>query len=62
MGGQPTRPHISQPPLRRKIPQQEDQLGVQLFNRTPRGMELTPAGKLLLDEARNINAVVVQAT
>ncbi|HHJ4328611.1 TPA: LysR family transcriptional regulator, partial [Klebsiella pneumoniae] len=53
--------HISQPPLTRQIQQLEEQLGVQLFTRTPRGMELTPAGTLFLDEARNIRSLVEQA-
>ncbi|MBF7729140.1 LysR substrate-binding domain-containing protein [Pseudomonas sp. N040] len=54
--------HISQPPLTRQIQQLEEELGVQLFVRTPRGMELTPPGALFLTEARNIRAVVEQAT
>ncbi|MTZ13534.1 LysR family transcriptional regulator [Pseudomonas sp. JL972] len=62
IGRAAARLHISQPPLTRQIQQLEEQLGVQLFNRTPRGMELTPAGELLLDEAKNINAVIEQAT
>jgi len=62
IGRAASRLHISQPPLTRQIQQLEEELGVQLFNRTPRGMELTPAGELLLDEARNINAVIEQAT
>ncbi|HEY0287193.1 MAG TPA: LysR substrate-binding domain-containing protein [Pseudomonas sp.] len=57
-----TRLHISQPPLTRQIQQLEDELGVQLFIRTPRGMELTQAGELFLAEARNIHSVVEQAT
>ena len=62
IGRAAVRLHISQPPLTRQIQQLEEDLGVQLFNRTPRGMELTPAGELLLDEARNIRSVVEQAT
>lgn len=62
IGRASTRLHISQPPLTRQIQQLEEELGVQLFNRTPRGMELTPAGELLLEEARNIRSVVEQAT
>lgn len=54
--------HISQPPLTRQIQQLEEDLGVSLFTRTPRGMELTPAGELFLEEARNIRSVVEQAT
>lgn len=62
IGRAATRLHISHPPLTRQIQQLEEELGVQLFIRTPRGMELTPAGELLLEEARNIRSVVEQAT
>lgn len=54
--------HISQPPLTRQIKQIEDELGVVLFNRTPKGMELTEVGKLFLEEARNIEILFEQAT
>jgi DNA-binding transcriptional LysR family regulator len=54
--------NISQPPLTRQIQQVEAELGVRLFNRTPKGMEATAAGELFLEEARNICAVFEQAT
>ncbi|MCY0965500.1 LysR substrate-binding domain-containing protein [Parathalassolituus penaei] len=54
--------HISQPPLTRQIQQLEEDLGVQLFVRTPKGVELTQAGHLFLEEARNIRSVVSLAT
>lgn len=54
--------HISQPPLTRQIHQLEEELGVKLFDRTPKGMELTDAGRLFLLEAKNIFSLVEQAT
>jgi len=62
IGRAATRLHISQPPLTRQIQQLEEELGVQLFTRTHRGMELTQPGELFLEEARNIRSVVEQAT
>lgn len=53
--------YISQPPLTRQIQQLEDQLGVQLFNRTNRGVELTDAGRVLYDDARSILGMTERA-
>lgn len=48
------RVHIDQTPLSRTIRDLEDQLGVQLFVRTPRKLHLTPAGLRLLKEVRKL--------
>jgi DNA-binding transcriptional LysR family regulator len=50
--------HIAQPPLSRQIRQLEEDLGVTLFVRSKRRVELTKAGLVFLDEARKL---VVQA-
>lgn len=43
--------HISQPPLSRQIQQLEADLGVQLFERDPRPLKLTDAGRFLYEHA-----------
>ncbi|MFI8305050.1 LysR family transcriptional regulator [Streptomyces sp. NPDC085927] len=44
--------HMSQPPLSRAIKQLEAEVGGALFDRSPAGVALTPAGSVLFDEAR----------
>jgi len=44
--------HIAQPVLSRQIRALEDEVRAQLFVRTKRATELTPAGRELLDDAR----------
>jgi DNA-binding transcriptional LysR family regulator len=46
--------HVSQPPLSRQIHDLEEEIGAQLFLRGKRGMQLTEAGRFLLEEARQI--------
>ena len=57
--------HMSQSPLSRAIRELERQLGVILFVRTTRRVELTPAGSLLLERSRRalaeIDGAVVDA-
>ena len=50
--------HISQPPLSRQITELENELGVELFHRSTRGVSITPAGRYLEQEAAKILARV----
>jgi len=53
--------HIAQPALSRQIHDLERELGYALFERLPRGVKLTAAGKLYLDDARRILQEVGEA-
>jgi len=53
--------HISQPPLSRAIRALEERLGVALFARTRRRVELTPEGAAFLGEARRFLAQLERA-
>jgi DNA-binding transcriptional LysR family regulator len=50
--------HVSQPPLTRSLRSLEAELGTPLFERTPRGMRLLPAGDVFLGHARRILGAV----
>jgi DNA-binding transcriptional LysR family regulator len=52
---------LSEPPLTRHIQALEQELGVQLFTRTPRGMTLTQGGESFLRDARGMFSLLGQA-
>jgi len=53
--------HISQPAVSKQIGELESALGVQLFDRLPRGVRLTDAGRVLADYARRMTLVADDA-
>jgi DNA-binding transcriptional LysR family regulator len=53
---------VAQPSLSRQIQNLEEELGFKLLDRLPRGVALSPAGKLFLDDARQILHAVGEAT
>ena len=52
---------IAQPSLSRQVQRLEQQLGARLFDRTPRGTELTEAGQVFLPQARALLGTAAQA-
>ena len=55
------RVYLSQPPFSRQIQLLEQQLSIQLLNRTSRSVKLTPAGAVFLQEARRLLAIAENA-
>lgn len=53
--------HLAQPALSAQIKALEGELGVQLFHRTTRSVELTQAGRVMLEEAGAVLAAASQA-
>jgi DNA-binding transcriptional LysR family regulator len=52
---------VAQPALSRQIQDLEDEVGFKLFERLPRGVKLSSAGKLFLEDARRILQQVNEA-
>lgn len=52
---------VAQPALSRQVQDLEDEIGVDLLNRSPRGVTLTAEGKLFLEETTKILALTDEA-
>ena len=52
---------VAQPALSRQIQDLEEELGFELFDRLPRGVKISEAGKLFLEDARRILQQVKEA-
>src|SRR6267154_266879 len=57
-----SRLRLAQPALSRQIQDLEEEFGFRLFDRLPRGVKISDAGKLFLDDARRILQEVNDAT
>ncbi|KPQ05594.1 MAG: Transcriptional regulator [Rhodobacteraceae bacterium HLUCCA12] len=53
--------HIAQPALSRQMKLLEREMGVALFERLPRGVRLTAAGRVFLNETRGLHAQIARA-
>src|SRR5439155_21048219 len=53
---------VAQPALSRQIQDLEEEIGFKLFDRLPRGVKISTAGKLFLEDARRILQQVTEAT
>jgi len=53
---------VAQPALSRQIRELEEEVGFKLFDRLPRGVKLSAAGRLFLEDARRILQAVNEAT
>jgi DNA-binding transcriptional LysR family regulator len=53
---------VAQPALSRQIQDLEEEVGFKLFDRLPRGVKLSAAGKVFLEDARHILKAVNEAT
>src|SRR5580693_8479740 len=53
---------VAQPALSRQIRELEEEVGFKLFDRLPRGVKLSAAGRLFLEDARRILQAVSEAT
>lgn len=45
---------VSQPPLTRRIRNLEAELGIEIFERSPKGMFLCPEGRAVVQQARRV--------